>query len=55
MDCHFVRNRLLSGDLTTGYISSNNQPVDIFTKALATPQFQFLLGRLGIINPHAPS
>jgi len=54
MDCHFVRKCLLSGDLTAGYISSKNQPTDIFTKALRKHQFHCLMGKLGIVNLYAP-
>jgi len=54
MDCHFVRERLVSGDLTTGYVSSKHQPADIFTKALGPQSFHFLMGKLGIVNPYAP-
>jgi len=39
IDCHFVRERLVSGDLILSYLPSNQQPVDIFTKALGTKQF----------------
>jgi len=54
MDCHFVPERLISGDLTTGYVSFRNQVVDIFTKSLSKQQFHFLMGKLGIVNPYAP-
>ena len=54
IDCHFVRERLLSGELTTGYISSKNQVADIFTKAVGRHHFQFLQGKMGIVNPYAP-
>ena len=36
MDCHFVRERLIFGGLTTGYVSSKHQIADIFTKALGS-------------------
>ena len=55
IDCHFVRERILSGDLTTGCIPSKSQVADIFTKALGTQQFQCLSSKLGMIDPHAPS
>jgi len=54
MDCHFVQERLLSGDLTTGYVPSKYQVADIFTKALGKSQFPVLMGKLGIVNPYAP-
>ena len=54
MDCHFVQERLLSGDLTTAYMPSKYQVADIFTKALGKSQFHVLMGMLGIVNPYAP-
>jgi len=34
IDCHFLHERLISADLVLSYLPSNQQPVDIFTKAL---------------------
>jgi len=42
MNCHFVREQLLSVELVTQYISLKNQVVDIFTKALSKHQFIYL-------------
>lgn len=42
LDCHFVREKLEAGDLTFSYISSKQQPVDIFTQALGRKQFTYL-------------
>ena len=53
MDCHFVRDRLLSGDLTIGYVPPKYQVADILTKALSKSQFHVLMGKLGIINLYA--
>ena len=55
VDCHFIRERLMSGALTTCCTPSTEQTADIFTKALAQRQFQYLLGKLGIANLHAPT
>jgi len=55
IDCHFVRERLVSGELVTRYSSSSNHIIDIFTKALGKQKFLFLRSKLGIINPHAPT
>ena len=55
IDCHFVRERLLSKDLDMVYVSSKNQIADIFTKPLGKQQFQFLRSKLGIVNLHAPT
>ena len=53
IDCHFVREKFVSGLLTFGHISSQYQPADILTKALGKRQFQYLKGKLGMINLHA--
>lgn len=55
VDCHFVRERLVSGDVVTRYISTKDQPADIFTKALGHRQFHHLLGKLGVSDLHAPT
>ncbi len=55
VDCHFVREKLLSGELIPRYLQSHLQLADLFTKGLGKQQFQFLLGKLGVMNPHAPT
>ena len=42
INCHFGRERILSGDLIPSYLPSKHQLADIFTKALGKQQFQFL-------------
>jgi len=54
IDCHFVHEKLESGDPAVTYLTSHKQPADIFTKALGKKQFMFLRGKLGMIDPHAP-
>jgi len=55
IDCHFVRERLLSRELVTNYLPSKLQPADIYMKAVGKQQFTFLQFKLGIVNPHAPN
>ncbi|CAM8980748.1 unnamed protein product [Rhodiola kirilowii] len=55
IDCHLVRDQVQSGQIVTRYVSTANQLADLFTKALGKAQFEFLLGKLGIIDPHAPT
>ncbi|AES72669.2 SPFH domain/band 7 family protein [Medicago truncatula] len=55
LDCHFVRNEILHGQLQPSYVSTHAQLADILTKALGRAPFQFLLGKLGIRNLHAPT
>lgn len=55
IDCHFVRDLLQSGTITTSYVRSQDQLADIFTKALGKQPFTYLLGKLGILDLHAPT
>ena len=54
-DCHFVREKLEAGLLKFSKISSQQQPANMFTKALGRTQFQFLKSKLGFINLHTPT
>ncbi|RDX80809.1 hypothetical protein CR513_38594, partial [Mucuna pruriens] len=42
IDCHFVREKLLAKEISTKFVNSSNQLVDIFTKSLRGQQIQFL-------------
>jgi hypothetical protein len=55
IDCHFIRDCIKSGSIATAHISSKLQLADLFTKALGSHQFSFLVGKLGIRNLHAPT
>ena len=55
IDCHFVREHLRSGIIATSHVSTSLQLADIFTKALGRDRFRFILGKLGIRDPHAPT
>lgn len=55
IDCRFVLEKLVTGLLTFSHVPSQYQPVDILTKALSRRQFQYLKGKLGMTNLHAPT
>lgn len=55
VDCHFVRDAITDGLIAPSYVPTFEQLADIFTKALGKKQFDYLLHRLGIMNPHAPT
>uniref|UniRef100_A0A2N9IDB0 Reverse transcriptase Ty1/copia-type domain-containing protein n=1 Tax=Fagus sylvatica TaxID=28930 RepID=A0A2N9IDB0_FAGSY len=46
VDYHFVRERVVRGDICLQFISTDDQVADIFTKALPTPRFQRLCSKL---------
>ena len=55
VDCHFIRERLLSGVIATRYSPTTEQLADIFTIALGQRQFQHLLSKLGVADLHTPN
>lgn len=48
VDCHFTRDKVLEGLLQLSYLLAN-----ILTKVLPSPQFNSLLGKLGMVYPHS--
>lgn len=50
MDCHFIRENLVQGIMSTIYISTKNQPTDLLTKGLSRLQHHYLTSNLGVFN-----
>ncbi|CAN0919787.1 Retrovirus-related Pol polyprotein from transposon RE1 [Linum grandiflorum] len=55
MDCHFVRERVISKEIKPHKISTKDQLTDLFTKALGHDRLHYLLGKLGVHDLHAPA
>ncbi|KAK3028174.1 hypothetical protein RJ639_038698 [Escallonia herrerae] len=55
IDCHYVREQLLAGNISTAHVRTAQHVADIFTKALGCHQFHYLCGKLSIRNLHAPT
>ncbi|XP_023734190.2 uncharacterized mitochondrial protein AtMg00810-like [Lactuca sativa] len=55
MNFFFVRERVSSREVVLMKIDSKMQVADLLTKGLGTNQLQFLLGKIGVKNLHAPS
>ena len=47
VDCHFIREKIVSGCMTTSFINSSDQLADIFTKSLRGPRIQLICNKLG--------
>ncbi|RZB42331.1 Protein CLT3, chloroplastic [Glycine soja] len=47
IDCHFIREKLLSKEIVTEFISSNDQPTNILTKSLRGLKIQTICSKLG--------
>ena len=53
IDCHFVREKIQLGFISTGYVKIGEQLGDIFTKALSGDQVNYLCNKLSMINIYA--
>ena len=55
VDCHFIREKLASGCMTTSFVNSSDQLADIFTKPLRGPRIQYICNKLGGYDLYAPA
>lgn len=56
IDCHFVHTEITLGHISTHYVATRDQLTNILiTKALGKPRFEYLLGKSGIRDLHAPT
>ena len=55
IDCHFVREKILSRDIVTKFVKSNDQLADMFTKSLTCPCINYICNKLGAYNLYAPA
>lgn len=47
VDCHFIREKLKTGSITTTHVSSSEQIADLLTKSLSVKKHHHLLHKLG--------
>ena len=50
VDCHFIREKIASGCITTSFINSNDQLADILTKSLKGPRIKYICDKLGAFD-----
>ena len=55
INCHFVREKIQLGVISKGYMKTNEQLGDIFTKALNGDRVSYLCNKLSMINIYAPT
>ena len=55
VDCHFIREKIASGCMTTSFVNSNDQLEDIFTKSLRGPRIKYICDKLGAFDLYAPT
>ena len=50
VNCHFIREKIASGCMTTSFVNSNDQLADIFTKSLRGPRIKYIYDKLGAFD-----
>ncbi|GMJ08316.1 cysteine-rich RLK (RECEPTOR-like protein kinase) 8 [Hibiscus trionum] len=55
IDCHFIREKIQQGLISSGYVETREQLGDIFTKALNGIRINYLCNKLGMINIYNPT
>jgi len=55
IDCHFIREKIILGDIKIEFVNSNNQLADIFTKPLRGPKIDCICNKLGTYDLYAPT
>ena len=55
VDCHFIREKIASGCMTTSFVNSSDQLVDVFTKSLRGPRIEYICNKLGAFDLYAPT
>ncbi|CAL2242392.1 unnamed protein product [Prunus armeniaca] len=55
MDCHFIRDKIIDGTVSTWHVNSSQQLADTFTKPLGKEKFSAMLRKLGVLDIHSPT
>ncbi|KAL1213291.1 Retrovirus-related Pol polyprotein from transposon RE2 [Cardamine amara subsp. amara] len=55
LDCHFVRDEIVRGNITPRHVATTAQLADIFTKPIGRVGFTYFRCKLGIHNLYAPT
>ena len=55
VDCRFIREKIASGCMTTSFVNSNDQLVNIFTKSLRGHRIKYICDKLSAFNLYAPT
>ena len=55
VDCHFIKEKIASGCMTTSFVNSNDQLKDIFTKSLRSPRIKYICDKFDIFDLYALS
>ncbi|KAL1193518.1 Retrovirus-related Pol polyprotein from transposon RE2 [Cardamine amara subsp. amara] len=54
VDCHFVREKIQDGTISTRFVRSEDQVADIFTKATTSLVEDYIQSKIGLLDLHQP-
>lgn len=55
IDRHFIKEKVDAGLICMPFVPTSQQVADILTKGLFRPNFEFLVGKLGMLDIYAPT
>lgn len=55
IDCHYVRNKVLLGEITIKFVKSEDQRVDMFTKSLKDSRVNYICNKIISYNIYDPT
>ena len=55
IDCHFIRDKVLMGVISTPHVTSSDQLADIFTKSVISVSYDCLGSKLGMFDLYSPA
>ena len=55
IDCHYIRDKVMLGVISTPHVASSHQLADIFTKSLVGISYDVTCTKLGMFDSNAPS
>ena len=55
VDCHFIREKIALGCMSTSFVNSNDQLADIFPKSRRSPRIKYICDKLDTFDLYAPA
>ena len=55
IDCHYIRDKVMSGVISTPHVTSSHQLADVFTKSLARISYDTTCTKMGMFDLYAPA